>query len=47
MEALGMWEDVLSIVDDEIDNDDSRLFVQESAWNGTQYIRSGSLHAVP
>ena len=39
MEALGMWEDVLSIVDDETGADESRLFVQETDWDGTQYIR--------
>lgn len=39
MEALGMWDDVLSIVDDETGRDESRLFVQDATWNGTQYIR--------
>ncbi|KAL3131372.1 hypothetical protein ABBQ38_007687 [Trebouxia sp. C0009 RCD-2024] len=39
MESLGMWEDVLSIVDDETGNDEGRLFVQDDAWDGSQYIR--------
>ena len=34
-----MWEDVLSVVDSEIEGDESRLFLQESGWNGTQSIR--------
>ena len=34
-----MWEDVLNIVDDETSNDVSRLFVQDDAWDGSQYIR--------
>lgn len=34
-----MWEDVLSVVDSEIDGDESRLFLQEPNWDGTQYIR--------
>ena len=34
-----MWEDVLSIVDNEIGEDESRLFVQDTDWDGTQYIR--------
>ena len=37
-----MWEDVLSIVDDETGNDESRLFVQDNAWDGSQYIRFAS-----
>lgn len=39
MESLGMWEDVLSIVDDETGNDKSRLFVQDDNWDGGQYLR--------
>ena len=39
MESLGMWEDVLSIVDDETGNDESRLFVQDDNWDGGQYLR--------
>ncbi|DBA87788.1 TPA: hypothetical protein ACH3X1_004785 [Trebouxia sp. C0004] len=39
MEALGMWEDVLNIVNDETGNDDSRLFLQDETWDGSQYIR--------
>ena len=34
-----MWEDVLSIVDDETGNDEGRLFVQDDSWDGSQYIR--------
>ena len=34
-----MWEDVLEFVDNETGGDDSRLFVQEDAWEGSQYIR--------
>ena len=34
-----MWEDVLAFVDNETNGDDSRLFVQEDAWDGSQYIR--------
>ena len=34
-----MWEDVVSIVDSEIEGDESRLFLQEPNWDGTQYIR--------
>lgn len=34
-----MWEDVLSIVDDETSNNEGRLFVQEDSWDGSQYIR--------
>ena len=40
MAALGMWEDLLSIVDSETGSDDARLFVQEANWDGSQYIRS-------
>lgn len=39
MAALGMWEDMLSVVDNDIDGDESRLFVQEDNWDGSQYIR--------
>lgn len=39
MESLGMWEDVLSIVDDETASDEGRLFVQEDNWDGSQYLR--------
>ena len=39
MESLGMWEDVLSIVDDETGNDEGRLFVQDDNWDGSQYLR--------
>ena len=39
MESLGMWEDVLSIVDDEIGGDEGRLFVRDESWDGSQYIR--------
>lgn len=38
-----MWEDVLSIVDDETGNDQGRLFVQDDSWDGSQYIRCHSL----
>lgn len=34
-----MWEDVLSIVDDETGNDQGRLFVQDDNWDGSQYLR--------
>ena len=34
-----MWEDVLSIVDDETGNDEARLFVQDDNWDGSQYLR--------
>ncbi len=44
MEVLGVWEDVLNIVDDETGNDESRLFVQDDSWDGSQYIRSAPLH---
>ena len=46
MEALGMWEDVLNIVDDETGNDERRLFLQDETWDGTQYIRSAFHHAL-
>lgn len=46
MEALGMWEDVLNIVDDETGNDESRLFLQDETWDGSQYIRSAFHHAL-
>ena len=39
MESLGMWEDVLSILDDETGNDEGRLFVQDDNWDGSQYLR--------
>ena len=46
MESLGMWEDVLSVVDDEISNDEGRLFKQDSTWDGSQYIRYHMLCSV-
>ena len=46
MEALGMWEDVLNIVDDETGNDERRLFLQDETWDGSQYIRSAFHHAL-
>lgn len=39
MEALGMWGDMLNVVDSETNEHDARLFVQEDNWDGTQYIR--------
>ena len=34
-----MWEDVLTIMDDETGNDEGRLFVQDDNWDGGQYLR--------
>ena len=45
MESLGMWEDMLSIVDSETGDNERRLFVQDDAWDGYQYIRCRSLAA--
>ena len=34
-----MWEDVLTIVDDETGQDEGRLFVQDETWDGSLFIR--------
>lgn len=45
MQSLGMWEDMLGIVDNETGNKEGRLFVRDDDWDGSQYIRCRSFAA--